>query len=162
MSEYLAHDDGLCKNGKRFTPLVDGFCPACGFAPDMQSTVIIRDQLPNLGGPRQNDWKKVQVLRVADKMEELAALLEPLFKMESKEFAPGTDWWCTIAGWRHNNLYNIRFARDIAECLDKPREDYKPEWLHRQMLKQRAAAVAKYKKESPCKDGDCLLIWKEL
>lgn len=41
MSKVLVHDDGKCKNGNRHTVLVGGFCPACGFHPDTQSTALI-------------------------------------------------------------------------------------------------------------------------
>jgi rubredoxin len=37
----LIHDDGKCLNGQKYTLLVDGYCPACGFVPDMQSIAII-------------------------------------------------------------------------------------------------------------------------
>lgn len=39
----LVHNDGHCADGKLLTPLVDGFCPACKFHPDMQSTALVPD-----------------------------------------------------------------------------------------------------------------------
>lgn len=37
----LVHDDGKCADGQRDTVLDNGYCPACKFVPDMQSTAFI-------------------------------------------------------------------------------------------------------------------------
>lgn len=49
--KILVHDDGPCKNGKLQTPLVNGFCPACGFHPDMQSRAVVEAPSLNLYVP---------------------------------------------------------------------------------------------------------------
>jgi hypothetical protein len=50
----LVHADGPCANGQMNTPLVDGFCPVCEFAPDMQSTAFIN---PNGSGVGDTESK---------------------------------------------------------------------------------------------------------
>lgn len=41
----LVHDDGHCLDGQMYTPLdLQGYCPVCGFIPDMQSTGFVRKQ----------------------------------------------------------------------------------------------------------------------
>jgi hypothetical protein len=52
----LVHDDGECSNGKLLTPLVDGYCPACDFHPDMQSTSFIL-YCPNDDGRLDKDGR---------------------------------------------------------------------------------------------------------
>ena len=37
----LVHDDGKCADGQSDTPLDGGYCPACQFVPDMQSTAFV-------------------------------------------------------------------------------------------------------------------------
>lgn len=113
---------------------------------------------------------KDQLIKCADKMQELAELLEPLFKAGHKNFAPNADWWSIIAGNRHCNLANIRMYRDFADQMtpegiatDGNGVPFKLEpgdrWFA-DRAKQRAAAIAEREKDSPCQRG-CLLSWEK-
>lgn len=106
--------------------------------------------------------QKQRLMRCAEILERYAREIEPLFKAGSKGFANGTDWWCIIAGWRHNNLANIRLLRSFAEELDRPKTNYadSPPWLRTQMMRQRRDAIAASEVESPCGNG-CVMTWQE-
>lgn len=106
------------------------------------------------------DEQKQQLRLCAEKLAEFAVLIEPLFKAGHKGFAPDCDWWCIIAGMRHCTLSDVRMLNAFADQLDGPRQEYSPEWLKVQMMKQRNRAVAESEVSSPCGNGCCLLVWK--
>jgi len=37
----VVHDDGPCQSGAIRTPLINGYCPSCGYDPNMQNTAIM-------------------------------------------------------------------------------------------------------------------------
>lgn len=104
--------------------------------------------------------QKERLLACADKLQEFCDLIEPLFKAGHKGFAPDTDWWCIIAGDRHNAIADVRMYRAFAEGLDGPRQEYKPEWLDKQMRIQRSKNVAESEIDSPCAEG-CMMTWRK-
>lgn len=101
--------------------------------------------------------QKQQLLDAAEKLKEYVELIEPLFKAGHKGFAPDTDWWCIIAGWRHCGISDVKFLHDMADSLDSVREAREPK-LEKMMMGQRKRAVAASEVESPCGDG-CMLTW---
>jgi len=103
--------------------------------------------------------QKQKLLECAQKLEEYSELIEPLFQLGSENLAPGTDWWCCIAGMRHINLANIRFLKSMSNELERPKKALGDSYLDRRMLKQRENTIAAHEVESPCGNG-CLLTWK--
>lgn len=102
--------------------------------------------------------QKQRLLDCSEKLREFTELIEPLFKAGHEGFAPDTDWWCVIAGLRHNSLADVRFLSQAAEALDKPHSSNGTGIWQKQMLQQRKRAVAEHEVESPCGDG-CVLTW---
>lgn len=98
---------------------------------------------------------KERLLLCSKKLDAYAKAIEPLFKAGSNSFAPGTDWWCVIAGWRHCAQADVRMLTMMAESIDKPRQFSECP----RELSTRKRHISESEVESPCGEG-CMLTWK--
>lgn len=101
-----------------------------------------------------------QLVIAADKLQEFADAIEPVFKAGHDKFQPNTDWWCVIAGMRHVALANVRDLRDMAkEPLRELAENQSKERWAEQIYYQRKRAVFESEIQGPC-DSGCMMTWR--
>lgn len=59
-------------------------------------------------------WQVNRLRQAAELLDRYVEMIEPIFKCGSEHFAPTTDWWSIIAGWRHNAKADANMLRGMA------------------------------------------------
>lgn len=105
----LCHDDGACADGSRYTPLVDGICPVCKFAVDMQSTCL---------SLRENHEE--QPVRPIHKMKfaDLNISVEEHYDFVKNNLI-GFDLWMTGRDPEHPIFFSTEEARALIKFLER-------------------------------------------